>query len=111
MVEVIGTKEFEAWYQDLDEKDTEAVTRVVGLLEALGVALPSPYSSGIEGTRFPLRELRIQSGGHPLRVFYAFDPTRSAVLLIGGDKKGDDRFYERMIPIAERIWLDYLASL
>jgi hypothetical protein len=36
MVEVIGTEEFEAWYQDLDEKDTEAVTRVVGLLEALG---------------------------------------------------------------------------
>ena len=111
MVEVIGTEEFDAWYQDLDEKDTEAVTRVVGLLEALGIALSSPYSSGIEGARFPLRELRIQSGGHPLRVFYAFDPTRSAVLLIGGDKKGDDRFYQRMIPIAERIWLDYLASL
>ena len=69
MVEVIGTEEFEAWYQDLDEKDTEAVTRVVGLLEARGVALPSSYSSGIEDTRFPLRELRIQSGGHPLRVF------------------------------------------
>jgi hypothetical protein len=32
------------------------------------------------------------------------------VLLIGGDKKGDDRFYERMIPVAERIWEQYLRE-
>ena len=47
-----------------------------------------------------MRELRIQSEGRPLRVFYAFDPRRSAILLIGGDKTGDDRSYERMIPVA-----------
>jgi hypothetical protein len=57
---------------------------------------------------FALRELRVQSNGRPLRVFYAFDPARQAVLLIGGDKTGDNRFYENMNPQAERIWKEYL---
>lgn len=58
-----------------------------------------------------MRELRIQSGGKPLRIFYAFDPRRSAILLIGGDKTGDDRFYERMIPIADDLYDVYLQEL
>lgn len=45
----------------------------------------------------------------PIRVLYAFDPERKAVLIIGGDKGGDDRFYERLIPQAERLWEDHLA--
>jgi hypothetical protein len=45
-----------------------------------------------------MRELRVQSSGKPLRVFYAFDPRRMAILLIGGDKTSDKRFYERMVP-------------
>ncbi len=51
-----------------------------------------------------MRELRIQSRGRPLRVFYAFDPLRQAVLLLGGDKTGDNRFYVSMIPRVEAIW-------
>lgn len=51
-----------------------------------------------------MRELRIQSEGRPLRVFYAFDPRRSAILLIGGEKTGDDRFYERLIPVADELY-------
>lgn len=61
-----------------------------------------------------LRELRIQSGGKPLRVLYAFDPSRQAVLLIGGDKTGDKtgdkRFYETMVPLSEKIWFQYLKE-
>jgi len=85
-----------------------AVARVVGLLEIKGTTLGYPYSSAIEGSRYPLRELRIQSGGRPLRVFYAFDPLRQAVLLLGGDKTGDNRFYIAMIPRVEAIWEAYL---
>jgi hypothetical protein len=44
-------------------------------------------------------------------VFYAFDPIRQAVLLIGGDKAGDDRFYDRLIPLAERIWARYSKEI
>ena len=53
----------------------------------------------------------MQSGGKPLRIFYAFDPRRVAILLIGGDKSGDKRFYERMIPIADQLYDAHLAEL
>lgn len=58
-----------------------------------------------------MRELRVQSGGRPIRVFYAFDPRRSAILLIGGDKTGDGRFYERMIPIADKLDETYIDEI
>jgi hypothetical protein len=58
-----------------------------------------------------MRELRAQSSGHPIRVFYAFDPRRSAILLIGGDKTGDGRFYERMIPIADKLYDVYIDEI
>lgn len=84
---------------------------MVRQLEAKGVTLGAPQSSAVRGAHFALRELRIQHGGRPLRVLYAFDPLRQAVLILGGDKTGDDRFYREMVPLAERIWRDYLAGL
>ena len=106
------TDEFGGWYQGLVEIVQDDIDRVVGLLEAKGPQLPFPYSSGIEGSRHPhMRELRIQSGGEPYRVFYAFDPRRTAILLIGGNKVGDGRFYETMIPTADRLYDEYLAEL
>ena len=110
MVEVVVTEEFTAWYEDLSQEEQESVGQRVSQLEQAGVALPYPFSSGIIGSRFPLRELRIQHAGEPYRVFYAFDPKRQAVLLIGGNKVGRDRFYEEMIPKAERIWEEYLRE-
>lgn len=110
MTEVIATDEFVDWYESLNSDDRAAVDRYVGLLEDRGIALGFPYSSALKGTTFPLRELRVQSGGRPLRPIYCFDPNREAVLLIGGNKTGDDRFYEEIIPEAERIWRQYLAE-
>jgi hypothetical protein len=109
-MEVVTTDEFLAWYDGIDESQADAVTRYVGLLEQAGVALGHPYSSAIEGSRYALRELRVQASGQPVRVFYAFDPRRDAVLLIGGDKTGNHRFYEEFIPRAEKIWEQYLAE-
>jgi hypothetical protein len=110
MIEVLGTDEFEEWFLALDDSDSMAVARVVGLLESKGPTLGFPYSSAIEGTKYALRELRVQSGGRPLRIFYAFDPLRQAVLLLGDDKTGDNRFYTTRIPIAEAIWEAYLRE-
>jgi hypothetical protein len=110
MAGIVGTEEFEVWFLGLDDADGRAVVRVVGLLEEKGTALGFPFSSAIEGSRYSLRELRAQSGGRPLRVFYAFEPRRQAVLLLGGDKTGDDRFYDRIVPKAERIWAHYLRE-
>jgi hypothetical protein len=56
-------------------------------------------------------ELRTQHGGRPLRTFYAFDPRRMAILLIGGDKTGDDRWYEVHVPVADRLYDEHLEQL
>lgn len=110
MIEIVVTDEFAEWYQALDIADAEAVTFSVDLLEQVGVALGRPYTGTIKQSKYALRELRSQSQGRPIRVFYAFDPERQAVLLIGGDKTGDNRFYEVYIPRAERLWEAYLAE-
>lgn len=106
------TDEFGDWWVDLKEAEQISIDAHVRKLEQRGPNLPFPYSSGIGGSRHPhMRELRVQSGGRPLRVFYAFDPRRAAILLIGGDKTGDGRFYERMIPIADALYDEHLAEL
>jgi hypothetical protein len=112
MVEVIATDEFATWFEELDEVHVNPVIIAVSKLEQAGVALGHPASSAINGATFALRELRIKSSGHALRVFYAFDPRRNAVLILGGDKTGknSDDFYARMIDRAERIWKEYLAE-
>ena len=106
------TDEFEAWWNSLTEEEQEDVGAGERLLEKRGPSLPFPYSSEVKNSRHGhMRELRIQSGGKPLRVFYAFNPKRTAILLIGGDKTGDDRFYERMVPIADNLYDEHLREL
>jgi len=56
-----------------------------------------------------MRELRVKAGDSVIRVFYAFDPRRTAILLIGGDKAGDARFYDRMVPRADKLFAAHLA--
>ena len=58
-----------------------------------------------------MRELRVQGGGRPIRVSYAFDPRQTSILLIGGDKTGKDRFYERYVPVADDLYDEYLDEL
>ena len=53
----------------------------------------------------------MQHRGRPYRILYAFDPRRAAILLIGGDKTGNDRCYEIHIPIADRLYEEHLAQL
>jgi hypothetical protein len=106
------TDEFGNWWDTLTESEQISIDAHVRRLEKRGPNLPFPYSSAIAGSRYGhLRELRVQSGGRPLRIFYAFDPRRMAILLIGGDKTGDGRFYERMIPLADRLYDEHLAEL
>ncbi|CUX22893.1 MULTISPECIES: type II toxin-antitoxin system RelE/ParE family toxin [Agrobacterium tumefaciens complex] len=106
------TNEFGAWWETLEESEHISIDAYVQKLEECGPRLPFPYSSGIHGSRHAhMRELRIQSEGKPLRIFYAFDPRRMAILLIGGDKTGDKRFYDRMIPIADTLYDEHLTEL
>lgn len=106
------TDEFGAWWDTLDEEEQKDVAFSVGLLQARGVHLRFPYCSEIKGSRHNhLRELRIQHQGQPYRVLYAFDPRRAAILLLGGNKTGDDRWYEVNIPLADKLYDQYLAEL
>src|SRR5581483_1051663 len=112
MIEVIATDEFAAWFEGLEEVHVDPVIIAVSKLEQAGVELGHPASSAIKGASFALRELRIKSSGHALRVFYAFDPERDAVLIVGGDKTGrnSDDFYVEMIASSEKIWKEYIAE-
>jgi len=112
MWEVEYTDEFDHWWQELDEAQQESIASSVELLRELGPHLPRPHADAIHGSRHAnMKELRTQHRGRPLRTLFAFDPRRFAILLIGGDKTGDDRFYERMIPTADRLYDEHLASL
>src|ERR1700752_4125616 len=106
------TNEFRAWWDTLTERQQEDVAASVQLLMEHGSQLRFPYSSGVEGsTHTHMRELRVQSGGRPLRIFYAFDPRRTAILLIGGAKTGNDRFYEQLVPLADALYDTHLEEL
>ncbi len=110
--EVEFTDEFGAWWDTLTEDEQVSVAASVSLLEARGPALGFPHSSGINGSRYGhMRELRTQHAGRPLRTLYAFDPRRNAILLIGGDKTGDARWYDVHVPIAERLYEAHLRSI
>jgi len=88
------------------------VAAYVGMLEEVGPGLRYPYCSGVAYSRHArTRELRAQHQGRPYRVLYAFDPRRTAILLIGGDKTGKDRWYEEYVPVADRIYDEHLNGL
>lgn len=106
------TDEFGAWWDSLTEAEHVRITASVGLRERRGPNLPFPHSSGVSGSRHGhMRELRVQIRGRPIRIFYAFDPTRTAILLIGGDKTGQNDFYTRLLPLADRLYDEHLAAL
>jgi hypothetical protein len=58
-----------------------------------------------------MRELRAQAGGDPLRILYAFDPRRTAILLVAGDKTGDGRWYEKNVPVADMLFERHLNTI
>jgi hypothetical protein len=106
------TDEFGKWWEALSEQEQDSVRDSVKLLRIVGPTLARPHSDTVSGSRYPnMKELRVQHGGRPYRVLYAFDPRRCAILLIGGDKTGDDRWYERMIPLADGLYDEHLETL
>lgn len=110
--EVEFTDELGAWWETLNEREQESIDASVQLLEARGPQLGFPHTSAIVQSRYShMRELRIQHDGQPYRILYAFDPRRAAILLIGGNKTGDDRWYEVFVPIADRLYDEHLVEL
>ncbi len=112
MWDVEVTDEFAAWWRDLSATEQESVAASVRLLEINGPNLARPHADTVNRSRHSnMKELRTQHAGRPIRTFFAFDPRRSAILLIGGDKTGNNDFYKRMIPIADDLYDCYLQEL
>jgi hypothetical protein len=110
--EVEVTDEFRDWYRALPLSVAEDVGLVVDELEEQGPQLGFPKSSKVNASRHGnMRELRVQSAGRPYRILYAFDPRRAAILLLGADKTGDDRWYDLNIPRADRLYEVYLHEI
>jgi hypothetical protein len=110
--EVEVTDEWLAWFDGLTAAEQEELAASIGLLETKGPQLPFPYSSGVTSSRHShMRELRTQIHGRPFRTLYAFDPRRVAILLIAGDKTGDDRWYDVHVPLADDLYDEHLETL
>jgi len=105
------TDEFRDWWNVLSEAQQDDVAHSVRHLVEFGPALGFPHSSKVGSSRYPqMGELRTQSAGRPLRTLDAFNPLRSAILF-GGGKAGDDRWYEKFVPIADRLFERHLLEL
>lgn len=112
MWEVEYTDEFGLWWEKLTEAEQIDIDASVRMLEHYGPNLKYPHTSGINGSKHDhMRELRIQHKGKPFRVLYAFDPRRMAILLIGGDKTGNNRWYEIYVPIADSLYDEHIEIL
>ena len=110
--EVEFTEEFEIWWNSLTESEQGKVDARIGLLLERGPNLGFPFSSQVKTSRYPeMRELRAQAGGDPIRILYAFDRRRTAILLVAGDKTGDDRWYEINVPVADRLFDLHLLEI
>ena len=106
------TDEFLQWWNGLDPAEKGSLAVSIELLEEKGPNLGRPFVDSVNGSRHSnMKELRTQHQGKPYRSFFAFDPRRTAILLIGGDKTGDKRFYDRMIPIADDLYDGYLQEI
>jgi len=110
--EVEFSDEFGLWWDGLTAAEQKSVDFTVSLLQELGPMLKMPHSSGVEMSRHThMRELRIQHEGRPYRVLYAFDPRRTVMLLVGGDKTGKNGWYEEYVPLADAIYDRHLREL
>ena len=100
--QVLLDSDFKAWLLAQEQKAQTAIFAHIGLLKAFGPALGRPHVDTIKGSRLTnLKELRVQYQGEPWRVLFVFDPKRRAILLVGGNKQGDTRWYTKAIPVAE----------
>ena len=111
MWEIIFHSEFEEWFFAEDLEVQDSIAMVLDILEQQGATLGRPYVDSINGSSFSnMKELRVQHDGKPYRILFAFDPQRQAVLLLGGNKGGDKRWYQVNIPIADRRFAEYLEE-
>ena len=111
--EVILDDDFADWLRGLDAGPRQEILAGSDQLSRFGPNLGRPRVDTLKGSVYPnLKELRVQYAGEPWRILFAFDPRRRAILLVGGNKVGDEKgWYRENIPIAERRYARHLDRL
>lgn len=110
--EVEFTDEFESWWNDLSEAEQAEIDAKVDLLEERGPTLSRLHADRIESSRHSnMKELRGKVAERHLRVLFAFDPLRTALLLLGGDKTDDPHWYDKFVPIADDLFDQHLREI
>lgn len=110
--EVEFTSQFEIWWNSLSEEEQVEISAKVELLQEFGPTLPRPHADVITTSRHAnMKELRGKAQERLLRVLYAFDPRRTALLLLGGDKTGDPNWYDKFVPIADGLFDEHLKRI
>lgn len=110
------TDQFGNWFERLSEDDQDMLVSRVEELMTQGPKLGRPSVDNVKQSRHAnMKELR---AGRALRALFAFDPRRTAILLIGGDKSSNDstspnwnRWYDTFVPYADRLYDAHLAAL
>lgn len=111
---VATTDDFDEWFTDLSEEAQAEIIAKVELLKVLGPALARPHADTLNGSKHAnMKELRADTSRQVLRIAFAFDPERAAILLVAGDKSGvsQKRFYKRLIAKADELFDAHLAKL
>jgi hypothetical protein len=109
--------EVDAWFLSLCETDAESadlVEKAIDVLADVGPRLGRPLVDRIKGSHYHnMKELRPASAGATeVRILFAFDPERRAILLVAGDKAGHwQGWYDANVPIADERYAKHLAEL
>jgi hypothetical protein len=114
MWHVATTDAFDDWFAELDEDGQAELIAKVELLKLLGPRLGRPHADTLKGSKHAnMKELRADTAGKVMRVAFAFDPDRAAILLVAGDKSGvsQKRFYKQLIARADKLFDVHLANV
>lgn len=109
---VIFNPDFRIWFYEQDPGLQDEIFAIIRVLAESGPKLGRPRVDTLKGSVFNnMKELRIQHQGEPWRILFAFDPLRQAILLVGGNKSGNKRWYKENIPLADQRYEQYLETL
>lgn len=114
MWEVVTTEQFRDWLAGLPRPVAVAVAARMTLLQQEGPRLKRPHADTLKGSKHTnMKELRVDEAGQAIRIAFAFDPTRKAVLLVGGSKQGRNSklFYDQLVRRADALYDEYLVAL
>ena len=103
--------EYKNWLDAQEEDLQDEALAHLEMLKQFGPTLGRPHVDTLKNTKLPnLKELRLSYKGAPIRILFAFDPKQQGVIILGGDKTGDKRWYKTSIPIAEKLYTKHLKK-